>query len=141
MPFVKGAPRPPNAGRKKGTPNKITTALREEVARTGKTALQVMMDNMRVAYEQATMLHEELLKALAENKTGNGFERKLSEMWNLRDRAQRYARDVAPYFHPQLQAIKHDHRTADGAPLRPILVIEGYPSEPPKAVTGNDNRH
>ena len=131
MPFVKGMPRPPNAGRKKGTPNKITTALREEVARTGKTALQVMMDNMRVAYEQATMLHEELLKALAENKTGNGFERKLSEMWNLRDRAQRYARDVAPYFHPQLAAVKHDHRTADGVPLRPILVIEGYLGEPP----------
>ena len=37
------------AGRKKGTPNKITAALREEVARTGKSALQVMMDNMRVA--------------------------------------------------------------------------------------------
>jgi len=141
MPFVKGAPRPPNAGRKKGTPNKITAMLREEAARTGKTALQVMMDNMRVAYEQATMLYEELLKALAENKTGKGFERKLIEMWNLRDRAQRYAREVAPYFHPQLQAIKHDHRTADGAPLRPILVIEGYPSEPaaltsPKTVTG-----
>jgi hypothetical protein len=90
-----------------------------------------MMDNMRVANEQATILYEELLKALAENKKGKDFERKLSEMWNLRDRAQRYARDVAPYFHPQLQAIKHDHRTADGAPLRPILVIEGYPSEPP----------
>jgi hypothetical protein len=82
-----------------------------------------------------------LVKALAENKTGKDFERKLIEMWNLRDRAQRYARDVAPYFHPQLVAVKHDHRTADGAPLRPILVIEGYPSEPaaltnPKTVTG-----
>jgi hypothetical protein len=62
MPFVKGAPRPPNAGRKKGTPNKITAMLREEATRTGKSALQVMMDNMRVAAEQATMLHQELLK-------------------------------------------------------------------------------
>ena len=128
-------------------PTRITAMPREEAARTGKTALQVMMDNMRVAYEQATMLHEELLQALAENKVGKDFERKLSEMWNLRDRAQRYARDVAPYFHPQLAAVKHDHRTADGAPLRPILVIEGYPSEPPaltnpKTVTGKgDNRH
>jgi hypothetical protein len=25
----------------------------------------------------------------------------------------------------------HDHRTADGAPLRPILMIEGYPTDPP----------
>ena len=30
---------------------------------TGKTALPVMMDNMRVAAEQATMLYEELLSA------------------------------------------------------------------------------
>jgi hypothetical protein len=26
-------------------------------------------------------------------------------------RAQRYARDVAPFFHPQLAAVKHDHKT------------------------------
>jgi len=25
----------------------------------------------------------------------------------------------------------HDHRTADDQVVRPILVIEGYPSEPP----------
>jgi hypothetical protein len=86
------------------------------------------------------MLHQELLQALADNKVGEDFERKLSEMWNLRDRAQRYARDVAPYFHPQLQAIKHDRRTADGQPLRPILVIEGYPSKPP-ALTNLLQRH
>jgi hypothetical protein len=60
------------------------------------------------------------------------FDAKLIEIWTLRDRAQRYARDVAPYFHPQLAAVKHDHRTADGLPLRPILVIEGYPGDPNK---------
>lgn len=30
--FVKGQPRAPNAGRKKGTPNKVTTSLRQQVA-------------------------------------------------------------------------------------------------------------
>jgi hypothetical protein len=29
MPFEKGKPRPPNAGRKKGVPNKITRTVRE----------------------------------------------------------------------------------------------------------------
>lgn len=29
MPFPKGQPRPPNAGRKKGTPNKATKTIRE----------------------------------------------------------------------------------------------------------------
>jgi hypothetical protein len=30
-PFKKGEPRPPNAGRKKGTPNKVTIAMRDAV--------------------------------------------------------------------------------------------------------------
>lgn len=32
MPFVKGQPRPPNAGRKKGTPNRETRAARDFLA-------------------------------------------------------------------------------------------------------------
>ena len=32
MPFVKGAPRPPNAGRKKGTPNRKTVERRKQEA-------------------------------------------------------------------------------------------------------------
>jgi hypothetical protein len=33
----------------------------------------------------------------------------------LRDTVQRYAKDCAPYRHPQLQAIAHKHLSADGA--------------------------
>lgn len=32
MPFKKGDPRPPGAGRKKGTPNKATAPIREAIA-------------------------------------------------------------------------------------------------------------
>jgi hypothetical protein len=42
--------------------------------------------------------------------------------------AQRYARDAASFIHPQLAVIKHDHRTADGELIRPIIEITGYPA-------------
>ena len=32
MPFKKGQPRPPNAGRKKGTPNKVTAEMKKTFA-------------------------------------------------------------------------------------------------------------
>jgi hypothetical protein len=35
---------------------------------------------------------------------------------------------AAPFFHPQLADIKHDHRTADGELIRPIIEITGYPA-------------
>jgi hypothetical protein len=38
----------------------------------------------------------------------------------LRDTVQRYAKDCAPYRHPQLQAIAHKHLSADGAPICPV---------------------
>jgi hypothetical protein len=59
--------------RKAGTPNKIQSALSiiraevfAEAARTGRTALQVMIENMHVAHEQATPLYDRLIKALEE---------------------------------------------------------------------------
>jgi hypothetical protein len=106
---------------------------------------------MRLAFGQATALYEGICKLEKGGVSDAKLAADLLEMWNLRDRAHRYARDVAPYFHPQLAAVKHDHCTADGKPLRPILVIEGYPADlnaptedapPPKAVVGGGNsRH
>jgi hypothetical protein len=50
---------------------------------------------------------------------------------SLRDQvrafAQRCARDAASFIHPQLADIKHDHRTADGELIRPIIEIT-YPA-------------
>src|SRR6516165_2297596 len=45
----------------------------------------------------------------------------------LRAFAQRCARDAASFIHPQLADIKHDHRTADGELIKPIIEIIGYP--------------
>jgi hypothetical protein len=42
--------------------------------------------------------------------------------------AQRCARGAASFIHPQLADIKHDHRTADGELIRPIIEIAGYPA-------------
>ena len=39
----------------------------------------------------------------------------------LRMIAQHFARDGAPFFHPQLADIKHDHRSEDGKTIRPTL--------------------
>jgi hypothetical protein len=44
---------------------------------------------------------------------------------------QRCARDAAPFLHPQLQAIKHEHRGTDGELIRPIIEITGYPEPKP----------
>ena len=35
---------------------------------------------------------------------------------------------AAPFFHPQLAQVKHDHRTAGGELIRPIIEITGYPA-------------
>jgi len=37
-------------GRKKGTPNKATTERQAQVAATGKTPLEIMLENARWAY-------------------------------------------------------------------------------------------
>ena len=45
-----------NAGRKQGTPNKATAARQAEVAASGITPLEVMLDNMRVAHQRPKSL-------------------------------------------------------------------------------------
>jgi hypothetical protein len=71
-------PRQKTGGRKKGTPNKATAAFMAEVAASGKTPLEVMIDNMRTFYADGDRMA-----------------------------AQECAKDAAPYIHPKLQAIEH----------------------------------
>jgi hypothetical protein len=47
-----------------------------------------------------------------------------------REKAQRWARDAAEYFHPKLQAIAHNHHAIDGSTVRPVIEITGYPTGP-----------
>jgi hypothetical protein len=73
----------------------------------------------------------------------------MQEILKFRDAAQRYASAAAPYVHPRLAAIQHDHRSEDGSAVRPTIILTGYPGEiddpsrpAPKAVAGKEGtRH
>ena len=133
--FIKGHSKV--GGRKKGTPNKAASLRREMQARktreieerarlNGMTPLEVMLDNMRWALEQARMLME--ARATAEDGRTPDLVQIAARLDHLRAFAQRCARDAASFIHPQLADIKHDHRTADGELIRPIIEIAGYPA-------------
>jgi hypothetical protein len=81
-----------------------------------------MTDNARAMDATVQTLSEQLAKATGENLT-----RLMHEILVYRDRSQRYASMAAPYFHPQLSDIKHDHRSQDGKAIRPVIEITGYP--------------
>src|SRR6476646_2195413 len=69
-----------NAGRKRGTPNKASAARQAEVAASGVTPLEVMLDNM---------LHL------------------MGEIARQRQIAQKCAADSANYVHPKRANIQH----------------------------------
>jgi hypothetical protein len=110
-------------GRRRGTPNKVTAELRQQALATGKSMLQIMTDNAREMDATVQKLSEQLAKASGEDSV-----RLMQEILVYRDRAQRYASMAAPYFHPQLADIKHDHRSQDGKMIRPVIEITGYPA-------------
>jgi hypothetical protein len=136
MTFVKGQAR--IGGRKKGTPNK-TTQLKLEMAQreqreiaerariNGMTPLDVMLDNMRWAVESAKVLMEKSADAHARGAAPAvaAIELRLDQVKAF---AQRCARDAATFLHPQLAAVKHEHRGADGELIRPVIEITGYPA-------------
>jgi hypothetical protein len=96
-------------GRQKGTPNKASAARQAEVAATGVTPLEVMLDNMRFAHRRAGELLEELIADVESGKIKDltalieGFKSILA----LRKTAQDCARGAANYVHPKLAAVSH----------------------------------
>ena len=123
MPHLKGAPK--TGGRKKGTPNKATAERQAAVAASGKTPLSIMLENMRLADAEAQSLTAILFGPDAPQ--GEEAVALMSEMWIFRDAAQRYAKEAAPYVHPKLAAIQHEHRSEDGSAIRPTIIITGHP--------------
>ena len=94
-----------NAGRKRGTPNKASAARQAEVAASGVTPLEVMLDNMRSAYHRALELEKQLNDLPPE-----ALEPSLQLMGEIvrqRQIAQRCAADAANYVHPKLASIQH----------------------------------
>jgi len=105
--------------RKAGTPNKVTAACQGAVAATGKTPLDVMLDNMRWADKGAA----ELLTMLTEKgaKLPDGFIL-VRELMRLRELAQRCARDAAPYVHPRLSPVEQG--ADEDKPINSVVRIE-----------------
>ena len=64
--------------------------------------------------------------------SGEELANTLAKIVELRAISHQMAARAAPFFHPQLQAIKHDHRTADGKLIRPVIEITGNPG--PKGI-------
>ena len=110
--FVKGMKRLPNAGRRKGTPNKATIERRKAEAE-GKELqsrempldfmLRVMRDPLQPPSERCVM-----------------------------------ARAAAQYCHPQLTAVAHQYMDAQGRPIAPVVsvtIVDTTPTEPPPRLT------
>lgn len=94
-----------NAGRKRGTPNKATAARQAEVAASGITPLEMMLDNMRSAYQRALEL-EKQLDDLPPEELEAGLQL-MGEIARQRQIAQKCAADAANYVHPKLASIQH----------------------------------
>jgi hypothetical protein len=110
-------------GRRRGTPNKITTEMREQAAKSGKSMLQIMVENVRWMDDQIQGLVDQLAEASGEELADT-----LAKIVQLRTISHQMAARAAPFFHPQLADIKHDHRREDGELIRPIIEITGYPA-------------
>lgn len=91
-------------GRKKGSINKATKAVREKVLATGLDPVEVMRDNMKFAHEEAAKIIARLLEDCG---VPEGFNM-LREVLSLREQSQECAKDLAPYVHPKLSTIEHN---------------------------------
>lgn len=105
------------AGRKAGTANVKTRAIADKAMSEGITPLEVMLETMRSAYDEAKK-HPGAIKRI-----------------DLMKIAHDAAIDAAPYMHPKLAASSHEHTGKNGAALIPTinLAIGNQPQPAPKA--------
>jgi hypothetical protein len=83
----------------------------------------IMIENARWVYDKALKLTAVLSGPDAPQ--GEEAQALMQEILKFRHAAQRYASAAAPYVHPRLAAIQHDHRSEDGSVIRPVLIING----------------
>lgn len=116
------------SGRKQGALTKRTRETAERALATGKSPLDVMLDNMR-HFQQVALDAEATLEGLTleeftgkhgpDLKPADQFKALLAEVKKtagLRQAAQECARDAAGYIHPKLAAVTHTG--PDGGALR-----------------------
>lgn len=99
-------------GRRKGTPNKTTTAREAEIAASGATPLEVMLSNMRFYHQEAIDLVNKLMTEAARpavpseggapGEVNEGLVEQLRTILTLRKMAGEEAARAAPYVHPRM---------------------------------------
>jgi hypothetical protein len=121
MPGGGSKPGERRGGRKRGTPNKASAARQAEVAASGITPLEVMLDNMRVAHQRAGELLSELIADVkaGEVKDTMTVLEAFKAILALRKTAQDCAADAAKYVHPKLANISHANE-----PDHPLIVSD-----------------
>ena len=110
-------------GRRRGTPNKITAQMREQAAKSGKSMLEVMVENVRWMDDQIEGLVDRLAEA-----SGEELAETMAKIVQLRTISHQMAARAAPFFHAQIADIQHNHRREDDKTIRPLIEITGYPA-------------
>ena len=113
MPFTKGSSKPPNSGRKQGTPNRRNLEVQELLARLdcdpiegmvliaqGKVPCGVCMGAGKTKYQPAHG-HDKLLERTCESCYGSGKEKISPELKG------RMLAEIAHYHRPKRKAIEH----------------------------------
>jgi hypothetical protein len=99
--------------RTKGAIGKKSKELIARAAELGISPMEVMLDNMRVAYESAKAAEQEipiLNPELLSRDAMAAFKlilKAVQKAVGFRQLAQSCAADVAPYIHPRLAAVQH----------------------------------
>jgi hypothetical protein len=101
------------AGRKKGSPNKITVAMRAKVLENGTMPLEALLQIMNELIEAANLMHGE---------TYHTVNAKVIDRLELLERAADIATKAAPYLHPKLQSVQHTG--SDGDPIDKHITVE-----------------
>lgn len=99
------------AGRPLAASTVRSREIAQEAIQKGITPLEVMLDNMRFAYDEAAVL---IAKALGADKITSD---EVKEIFRRRDVAQECAKDAAPYVHAKLANM--EVTGADGKDLIP----------------------
>jgi hypothetical protein len=105
-------------GRQKGSRNKVMKAREAEIAASGQTPLEAMLDNMRFCHEAAAAILRKLIAR--ETPLPDDFS-EFSQLLKFRQIAQDAAKDAAPYCHPRLTSV--EHKGEDGGPIQTVLKV------------------
>lgn len=112
----------PGAGRPKGSANKKTQELVAKALEEGVLPIDVMLGNMRWAWENSSNLLAGLSKAVTEkDKDGVAIFDMYREMLKMKQMAEECAKDAAPFVHNRLAAVEHSG--PNGGPIDASIVI------------------